>query len=44
MKKWEQLEPELAHIREKKRAINKELDVVKKILDEKNAKIDSAKQ
>ena len=43
MKKWELLEPELAKIRDKKRAINKDLDVVKKILDEKNAKIDSAK-
>lgn len=44
MKKWELLEPELAKIKEKKKAINKDLDVVKKILDEKNAKIDSAKQ
>ena len=44
MKKLEVLEPELAQIREKKKAINKELDVVKKIMDEKNEKIDNVKK
>ena len=41
MKNLEQIEPELTQIREKKRAISKDLDVVKKLLDEKNEKIDS---
>jgi predicted nucleic acid-binding Zn-ribbon protein len=44
MKKLETLEPELTQIREKKKAINKELDVVKKIMDEKNEKINSVKK
>lgn len=43
MKKLETLEPELAQIREKRKTINKELDVVKKILDEKNEKINIVK-
>ena len=44
MKKMQTLEPELAKIREKKKAINKELDVVKRIMDEKNDKINSVKK
>ena len=44
MKKLETLAPELAQIREKKKVINKELDVVKKIMDEKNEKINSVKK
>lgn len=44
MKKLSTIEPELSSIREKRKVINQELDVVKKILDEKNAKIDSVKK
>lgn len=44
MKKLALIEPELAQIREKKKAINQDLDVVKQLIDEKNDKINSVKK
>lgn len=44
MKKLALIEPELAQIREKKKAINQELDVVKQLIDEKNDKINTVKK
>lgn len=44
MKKLALIEPELAQIREKKKVINQDLDVVKRLIDEKNDKINSVKK
>lgn len=44
MKKLALIEPELTQIREKKKVINQELDVVKQLIDEKSDKINGVKK
>jgi predicted nucleic acid-binding Zn-ribbon protein len=44
MKKLSELEPELKKIRDEKKKIQADLDIVKKFIDEKEEKISGVKQ
>jgi len=44
MKRLSELEPELVKLREQRKAIQADLDVVKKLIDEKDAAINSVKK